>query len=1003
MKRKRPTLHSFVHKMTALLLILSLLVQPLRAVTLGSFLTLDWLELSDTARLVRGKLYNSAVNGGRQSENLVEYHPSPGLRPIVAYGSSLYGRSDLDYVANWLKEQGMTPAAGLNGSFFSMATGIPIGCIITQGVVRVSGNSNAVGFRDDGSAVIGKPGLDIRVTCPDGTVVPLNYNNEMNMPSGLILYSRDYDSRTNAAIETYNVSLAPDMAELRPGTTIQARVTGTTEGSSCQIPEGGMLLSIASDSPYEAALATMKALKTGDVLQIATSIDPTWAEVRYACGGDELLVVNGAAQSGFRLDSAKDRAARSAVGIKADGTLVFYTVDGRQSGHSAGVTLEELAVRMAEQGCVTALNLDGGGSTTFAARRPGESVLETLNRPSDGAQRRCANFIFLARETVPAGEAVRLHLYPYDAAIPSGARVPLTVKATDAAWQAVSPPAGIQYSAEGGTIGEDGVFTAGAAGTATIRAQAANGASGARQLRVVESPSTIGIQNEQGQTVVSLNCAPGQTVDLRATAAYLGYLLTAQDDCFTWSVTGGIGEIDRNGRFTATSSRSAVSGSIVCSAGSASSTLSVQVSALAPEGGAAYGFEPGETAAEAGEGLALQMVQDGTHVRYGRSSLRVQYDLGQLEAAGGIRQARALLTVPVSEDVDSAGLWVYGDGSNNSLSLLLAGGPEHPGFKWLGQLDFLGWRYLTAPLPEGTTAVTGFAVTEYEAEVAQTGTVWLDQLILSAGTLEDTTPPSLTAEVKDGVLAVSASDGGSGLGTVRATLDGEPVSLDLSNGTAGLILPTDGLAHQVRIEAGDRCGNLCAKTVEISGELAGPFSDMQGHWARNYVSYCAREQIMQGAPDGKGGLAYRPDASMTRQEFAVALVRFLGVDASAYASVALPYTDAAEIAPWALDAMKATYALGYLTGSDIEGVRYGLPQTAISRQQAVTILGRTQEKGWAEADLSVFSDHGQLSSWAVSYAASMAGQGILSGSHGKLAPTAPLTRAQVAKILYFLY
>ena len=40
--------------------------------------------------------------------------------------------------------------------------------------------------------------------------------------------------------------------------------------------------------------------------------------------------------------------------------------DGR-SRHDAGLTLEELAALMAALGCVTALNLDGGGSTSLVS------------------------------------------------------------------------------------------------------------------------------------------------------------------------------------------------------------------------------------------------------------------------------------------------------------------------------------------------------------------------------------------------------------------------------------------------------------------------------------------------------------------------------------------------------------------------------------------------------------------------------------------------------------
>ncbi len=63
------------------------------------------------------------------------------------------------------------------------------------------------------------------------------------------------------------------------------------------------------------------------------------------------------------------RAQRTAIGVKADGTLVFVCLDGRgdDSHYNKGVTLPELANIMISLGCEYAVNLDGGGSTTFVA------------------------------------------------------------------------------------------------------------------------------------------------------------------------------------------------------------------------------------------------------------------------------------------------------------------------------------------------------------------------------------------------------------------------------------------------------------------------------------------------------------------------------------------------------------------------------------------------------------------------------------------------------------
>ncbi len=59
------------------------------------------------------------------------------------------------------------------------------------------------------------------------------------------------------------------------------------------------------------------------------------------------------------------RASRTAIGIKVDGTVVMLMVDGRQAPYSVGMTMAEVGAAMESLGCVQAVNLDGGGSSTF--------------------------------------------------------------------------------------------------------------------------------------------------------------------------------------------------------------------------------------------------------------------------------------------------------------------------------------------------------------------------------------------------------------------------------------------------------------------------------------------------------------------------------------------------------------------------------------------------------------------------------------------------------------
>lgn len=79
---------------------------------------------------------------------------------------------------------------------------------------------------------------------------------------------------------------------------------------------------------------------------------------------------------GHTVDSIGSRrnAARTAIGIRPDGTVIFVAVAGQpQDSSSPGMTLRELANVMKQLGCVQALNFDGGTSTTMFVHPIGDS------------------------------------------------------------------------------------------------------------------------------------------------------------------------------------------------------------------------------------------------------------------------------------------------------------------------------------------------------------------------------------------------------------------------------------------------------------------------------------------------------------------------------------------------------------------------------------------------------------------------------------------------------
>lgn len=98
--------------------------------------------------------------------------------------------------------------------------------------------------------------------------------------------------------------------------------------------------------------------------------------------------------SGVELD---DNDPRTAIGYTSDNHVIMFAVDGRQgqSNWSLGLSIPEVAETMISLGCVEAMGLDGGGSTTVIV------VDSLLNKPSDGSQRQVANALVVMPKPEP--------------------------------------------------------------------------------------------------------------------------------------------------------------------------------------------------------------------------------------------------------------------------------------------------------------------------------------------------------------------------------------------------------------------------------------------------------------------------------------------------------------------------------------------------------------------------------------------------------------------------
>ena len=105
--------------------------------------------------------------------------------------------------------------------------------------------------------------------------------------------------------------------------------------------------------------------------------------IAEAVSGRQMLLNDGVAQSDeTRLEP------RTAIGVTKSGKRVFILVgDGRRKDYSNGLSYSDMAQIFKKLGAYDAINLDGGGSSSFCLSA-GNGKFAPINRPSDRAGER---------------------------------------------------------------------------------------------------------------------------------------------------------------------------------------------------------------------------------------------------------------------------------------------------------------------------------------------------------------------------------------------------------------------------------------------------------------------------------------------------------------------------------------------------------------------------------------------------------------------------------------
>lgn len=258
--------------------------------------------------------------------------------------------------------------------------------------------------------------------------------------------------------------------------------------------------------------------------------------VREAVASFGDIFENGHARSG--LDNTT-RASRTAIGIKADGTVVMLMVDGRQAPYSVGMTMAEVGAAMEALGCVQAVNLDGGGSSTFATQREGESENNTSAgltlrcRPSDGYERKVSNTIMVLSNAKPTGEFDHAVLTPNNDVYTPGSTVQFAAAGVDAAGGRADIPADAAWTvlSGSGTINATtGLYTAeDTCGEVTVGLQV-NGKTVGQTAIQIRWPDKLDFTNS------SVSIDFGETSDLTFKPTWQGREVKYKDGDFEWTL-----------------------------------------------------------------------------------------------------------------------------------------------------------------------------------------------------------------------------------------------------------------------------------------------------------------------------------------------------------------------------------------------------------------------------------------------------------------------------------
>lgn len=175
--------------------------------------------------------------------------------------------------------------------------------------------------------------------------------------------------------------------------------------------------------------------------------------------------------------------------------------------------------------------------------------------------------------------------------------------------------------------------------------------------------------------------------------------------------------------------------------------------------------------------------------------------------------------------------------------------------------------------------------------------------------------------------------------------------------------------------------------------LVAGYRDITTHWARADIARLSLKNVVNGFPD----YTFRPNASVTRAEFATMLIQSMKKSGAAVPSVyrANPYSDLARN-HWAYQPIMQAYQMGIMQGYENGTVK---PNKTLTRSEMAQMVARAQGFYLYQHSNSSYRDVSS-SNWASPAIEALTSRGLINGYSGNyFKPGAFASRAEMVVLL----